>query len=120
MGSRTQLASGCLFGSAFGDSLGEPVEFMHSVADIRATWGPQGPEAPIGDPATVTDDTQMALAVGEALTEVEEAGLPYTAAALEPALRRAFVAWSISPENNRAPGMTCLQACRGLREGKVW
>ena len=120
MSDRRQLASGCLFGLALGDSLAEPVEFVSSVAQIRAEYGPHGPEAPFGDPATVTDDTQMTLAVGDALAQVADLGAPYNAATLEPALRRTFVAWSVSPENNRAPGMTCLSACRGLREGKVW
>ena len=30
------------------------------------------------------------------------------------------MAWATSPENDRAPGMTCLQACDGLRRGLPW
>jgi ADP-ribosylglycohydrolase len=35
-------------------------------------------------------------------------------------LTRAFVAWYLSPENNRAAGMTCMTACRNLHEGWAW
>lgn len=99
-------ASGSLFGLALSDVLGAKTEFL-SVHEIRLRFGPDGPEAPPGDPALVTDDTQMALAVGEALLETT---LPYTAATVEGPLRRAFVAWNISPDNTRAPGMTCMTA----------
>lgn len=104
-------ASGCLFGLALGDALGAKTEFL-SVHEIRQRFGPGGPDAPSGDPALVTDDTQMALAVGEALQESER---PLTAATLEGPLRRAFVAWADSPDNDRAPGMTCLTACARLK-----
>jgi ADP-ribosylglycohydrolase len=80
-------------------------------------YGASGPSAPEGSPAEVTDDTQMALAVGEALAAAKA---PYTVSTLEPQLRKAFVAWMLSPENNRAPGMTCMSACRRLLEGKPW
>jgi ADP-ribosylglycohydrolase len=61
-------ASGCLFGLACGDALGAPTEFF-SVNEIRARFAPGGPLQPEGDPRRVTDDTQMALAVGEALMQ---------------------------------------------------
>jgi ADP-ribosylglycohydrolase len=35
-------------------------------------------------------------------------------------LRKEFVEWWASPENNRAPGMTCLDACQKLSEGVPW
>ncbi len=103
-------ASACLFGLAFGDALGAATEFL-SVESILAKFPPDGPRDLTGNPARVTDDTQMALAVGEALLAVKQ---PYTPSKLEQALRKTFVAWSISPENNRAPGMTCLRACERL------
>lgn len=114
--SSTRRASGCLFGLAFGDALGAPTEFL-SVDAILARFPPNGPEQFEGDPARVTDDTQMALAVGEALMQ---ASRPYTPEALERRLRQTFVAWLRSPENNRAPGMTCLRACEGLARGVPW
>lgn len=109
-------ASGCLFGLAFGDALGADTEFLDVQAILR-TYPPRGPLEPPGNPARVTDDTQMALAVGEALLQ---AGRPYTATTLEAPLRAAFTAWYHSPDNNRAPGITCLTACEKLEEGLPW
>ena len=110
-------SAGCLFGLALGDALGAKTEFIHSVREIEARFGPDGPTEPEGDPALVTDDTQMALAVGEAL---QKAARPYTPDSLEGPLRTAFVAWADSPENDRAPGMTCLTACGRLKLGMPW
>jgi ADP-ribosylglycohydrolase len=101
---------------AFGDALGARTEFL-TVERILQQFPPDGPVAPEGHPALVTDDTQMALAVGEALLEAPR---PFTAAALEPSLRRAFLEWYNSPDNNRAPGNTCLSACARLERGLPW
>lgn len=109
-------ASGCLFGLAFGDALGAETEFM-SVDRILRSFPPDGPQQPPGNPARVTDDTQMTLALGNALLA---SARPYTAASLEGPLRQAFVDWSRSPENNRAPGITCMDACRRLADGLPW
>jgi len=109
-------ASGCVFGMAFGDALGAETEFK-SVSQILQEFPPDGPQEPVGNPALVTDDTQMALAVGEALRLAPQ---PYAAETLEQPLREAFVAWSVSPDNNRAPGMTCMKACGGLGRGLPW
>ena len=109
-------ASGCLFGLACGDALGAPGEFLR-VHEILVRFPPGGPLQPEGDPARVTDDTQMALAVGEALMQTPR---PYTPANVERRLRQTFVAWLRDPENNRAPGRTCLQACGRLEQGLPW
>ncbi|MEV4346538.1 ADP-ribosylglycohydrolase family protein [Actinoplanes sp. NPDC049596] len=108
-------AAGSLYGLAYGDALGKPTEFQ-DYETIVATYGPGGPRELTGDPALVTDDTQMGLAVGEAIL----AASAFTAEALEPELRRAFLAWAVSPDNNRAPGMTCLRACAALEAGGPW
>jgi ADP-ribosylglycohydrolase len=108
-------ALGCLFGLAYGDALGKPTEFM-TVADIHKRYGPGGPRALEGDPALVTDDTQMTLAVGKALLAVHTP----TPEVLEPLLRERFLEWAASPDNNRAPGMTCLRACGELSLGVPW
>ena len=113
----TDRASGCLFGLALGDALAAETEFIHDVTEIARRFPPDGPQEPLGNPARVTDDTQMALAVGEALLEAER---PYTAATTEGPLRRAFVDWADSPENDRSPGMTCLTACARLKMGLPW
>ncbi len=111
-----QRAAGCLFGLALGDALGAATEFL-SVREILRRFPPAGPQEPQGHPARVTDDTQMSLAVGEALLEATR---PYRARTLEQPLRRAFVTWANSPDNDRAPGMTCMRACDNLARGMPW
>ncbi|GAA2866189.1 hypothetical protein Acy02nite_38760 [Actinoplanes cyaneus] len=110
-----RTASGSLFGLAYGDALGRPTEFQ-DYGSIVATYGVAGPRELTGHPARVTDDTQMALAVGEALLEVPA----YTPESLEPVLTRRFVEWLKSPDNTRSPGMSCLHACVGLAGGLPW
>jgi ADP-ribosylglycohydrolase len=108
--------SGCLFGIALGDALGAPTEFL-AVPAILKRFPPNGPQALMGNPARVTDDTQMALAVGEALVSAPR---PYTPYGLGQELKRMLVDWYIDPENNRAPGRTCLTACQQLAESVPW
>ncbi|MEH1163794.1 ADP-ribosylglycohydrolase family protein [Micromonospora sp. CPCC 205539] len=108
-------AAGCLFGLAYGDALGKPTEFL-TTAEIQNRYGPDGPRELTGVPALVTDDTQMALAVGHALLDAREP----SPEALEALLRERFVQWATSPDNNRAPGMTCLRACGELSLGVPW
>ena len=108
-------AAGSLFGLAYGDALGKPTEFL-TVAEIERRYGPSGPRELAGDPALVTDDTQMALAVGWALHDAPA----FTPEAVEPLLRRRFLDWAVSPDNNRAPGMTCLRACAELSRDLRW
>ena len=115
-------ASGSLFGLAYGDALGRPTEFL-SVPQIVQRYGPTGPRDLSGDPALVTDDTQMALAVAWALRDATEAGPPasLTVAAVEPLLRRRFVTWALfGPHEGRAPGQTCLRAGQALQHGQAW
>ncbi|MCW3818469.1 ADP-ribosylglycohydrolase family protein [Micromonospora sp. DR5-3] len=113
--SSPRRASGSLFGLAYGDALGRPTEFL-TVAEIVRRYGPAGPRELTGDPALVTDDTQMALAVAWALHDAPA----YTPEVVEPLLRQRFLAWAVSPDNNRAPGMTCLRACAELDRGVRW
>ena len=54
---------GCLFGMALGDALGAKTEFLRYEA-ILNKYGGKGIQELEGNPAKVTDDTQMALAVG--------------------------------------------------------
>jgi ADP-ribosylglycohydrolase len=110
--------SGSLFGLAFGDAYGAPTEFM-SFDEILGRWPASGHVDLQGDPILVTDDTQMALAVGEALVDCKHND-SFTPQAVETALRESFVKWLNSPDNNRAPGMTCLRACEALERGKPW
>jgi ADP-ribosylglycohydrolase len=109
--------AGSLYGLAYGDALGKPTEFQ-TIAEITARYGPDGPRD-LPDPALVTDDTQMALAVADGLLVALERG-PVTAASLEPPVRGRFLQWWRSPENDRAPGMTCLDACASMAGGASW
>jgi ADP-ribosylglycohydrolase len=95
--------------------LGAPTEFL-TVAEIERRYGPGGPRDLVGDPALVTDDTQMTLAVAWALRDTPEPD-PQT---LAESLRHRFLEWAQSPDNNRAPGNTCLRACADLSRGVPW
>ncbi len=109
---------GCLFGMAFGDALAAPTEFL-SIDEILKHWPPNGPQTLSSDHCTVTDDTQMALAVGEAVSIAHKLG-PFSTETVEPELRATFIAWLRSPDNNRASGMTCIQACERLARSEPW
>ncbi|OLT32650.1 hypothetical protein BJF79_35765 [Actinomadura sp. CNU-125] len=111
-------ASGTMFGLAYGDSLGAPTEFL-DMKQILRRFGPDGPTQLNGDPALVTDDTQMTIAVGLGLRDAL-ANPPFTPELVAPMWRRRFVDWLRSPDNNRAPGHTCLRACAGLEENRPW
>lgn len=113
-------ATGALLGLAIGDAMGFPTEF-NDIAQIAAKCGPwRAMPLPVSaGQAFVTDDTQMTLALGEGLIDALLDG-PLTAGRMEPPVRDRFVQWSVSPENDRSPGMTCLQACEALSRGGAW
>lgn len=112
---RVQTAEAILFGLALGDALGYPTEFM-DLAAIKGHYGRQG-IADLPDPALYTDDTQMTLALAEGLLD---AGLDADPDAQMNAVGRRFVAWLHSPDNNRAPGTTCLDSVARFEHGLGW
>lgn len=113
-----RAASGSLTGLALGDALGFPTEF-NDVPSILAKCGPWR-EMELPQRAFVSDDTQMTLAVGRALRTAMDRGV-LAPKRLERPLREEFVDWYQSPDNNRAPGRTCLTACALLKEeSRAW
>jgi len=105
---------GMIYGLALGDALGAPVEFW-ALKGIRERYGPEGIQE-LPEPALFTDDTQMTLAVAEALVVAGHQDL----GAIMAAISREFVTWLRSPENNRSPGGSCLYGARQLEAGVPW
>ncbi|MFF4589326.1 ADP-ribosylglycohydrolase family protein [Streptomyces sp. NPDC001388] len=115
---KKRAATGSLLGLALGDALGFPTEF-NDVPSILAKCGPWR-QMELPKRAFVSDDTQMTLAVGRALRTAMDRGL-LVPTRLERPLREEFVDWYQSPENNRAPGRTCMTACNLLKdERRLW
>ncbi|MEV0093156.1 ADP-ribosylglycohydrolase family protein [Streptomyces sp. NPDC050738] len=110
-------ATGSLIGLALGDALGFPTEF-NTVPQILAKCGPWR-EMELIKPAIVSDDTQMTLALGRGMRTAMDRGLLAPLRMARP-VREEFVNWYHSPENNRAPGRTCLKACGLLDSDMPW
>ncbi|MEV0918249.1 ADP-ribosylglycohydrolase family protein [Streptomyces sp. NPDC049967] len=112
-----QAATGALTGLALGDALGFPTEF-NNVPSILAKCGPWR-QMRLPKPAVVSDDTQMTLALGRGIRSAMDRGLLTPMRLVRP-VREEFVDWYHSPDNNRAPGRTCMTACRMLDSDRVW
>lgn len=107
------IRAGALFGAAFGDALGRPTEFIYSARMIEQRFGRWGPT--IGNDCwQVTDDTMMTIAVADAVIKTN-GGID-----MVHNLTQAFIEWSKLPQDGRAPGRTCMAACRKLRNGEDW
>jgi ADP-ribosylglycohydrolase len=109
-----EQALGMIYGLALGDALGAPVEFW-DLKGIQERYGMSGIQEP-PDPALFTDDTQMTLAVAEALIIAGHEDL----GAIMASMSQKFVAWLRSPENDRSPGGACLYGARQLEAGVPW
>lgn len=107
-------AKAVLYGLALGDALGAPTEFAN-LRQIREKFGPAGIQEP-PEPALYTDDTQMTVAVAEALVAAGTRPLD----ALMTEMGTQFVRWLHSPDNNRAPGETCMKGVRRYEGGLPW
>jgi ADP-ribosylglycohydrolase len=111
----SEQAEAILFGLALGDALGWPTEFLN-LPQIYSRFGAKGIQEP-PNPALYTDDTQMTIALTNGLLD---AGLDAELDVQMDAVAKRFIEWKNSPENNRAPGNTCLAAVRRLESGLTW
>ena len=113
--SEDNKAKGVIFGLAIGDAFGYPTEFM-SLTAIKSKYGAAGIQDFPKSPALFSDDTQMSVAVAEALVRAGGQDLD----TLMDAIRDEFIRWRRSPENNRAPGNACLAGVSQMERGVHW
>ena len=106
-----EKAKGIIYGLAIGDVLGRPAEFM-KLSSLKFKYGQKGIET-LPEPALFTDDTQMSIAVAEALNNAGHCSVTM----INVILTREFIKWYDSPENNRSPGATCLKAVERMKQG---
>ena len=91
--------------SAIGDAWGRWTEMV----DFESI-----PEhVPMTDPMTITDDTQMALAVLHGIDDAMTTDHRYI-----DHISERFIEWLYDKDNNRGPGRTCLTALRSLDEAR--
>lgn len=108
-------AKGVIFGLAIGDALGAPTEFI-KLLEIRRRYGPKG-ISDLPEPALFTDDTQMSIAIAEALIKAGDKDID----AIMEAVREEFIKWSHLPETyTKAPGRTCLKGVANMEKGIPW
>lgn len=113
-----------VFGLAYGDAMGKPTEFMpvHAIERLYGKGGPR--DLPPAEKRTgvtpVTDDTQMALEVGEMLLDLLELGYHAEYSPVADVLTKRFVDWYGYTDGSRAPGGACMAACGRMRFGKPW
>jgi ADP-ribosylglycohydrolase len=107
-------AKGMIYGLAIGDALGYAVEFI-SLDQIKMQYGPSG-ISDLPEPALFSDDSQMSIAIAEALVSAGQKDIE----SIMSAVRSEFIQWYHSPENNRAPGNTCLQGVANMERGMHW
>lgn len=104
--------SNSLIGLAAGDAWGYQVEFC------KYDGMPSYPVAPPPQVWKVSDDTQMTLALHDAL--VDAGGQLDNIAVVTAAITARFLQWQNDPDNDRAPGATCMGSLDRLRAGARW
>jgi len=107
-------AKGMIYGLAIGDASGRLTEFM-SLSTIKTEYGEKGIQE-LPDSALFTDDTQMSIAITEALIKAGEKDIE----SIMVAVKDEFIKWYHSPENTRAPGRTCLTGVANIELGIHW
>lgn len=109
---KKNVARATLFGVAFGDALGKPIEFIASQNTIKRSGLGWELPLPMG---VVTDDTEMTIAVARAIENFQEFHLPTDTEGLAWELRNAYIDWEAGNVWGRAAGGTCLRATGKLR-----
>ena len=109
-----QKPKSVIFGLAIGDALGYPTEFL-SLDQIKAEYGENG-ISELPESALFSDDTQMSVAIAEALITAGDQDLE----TIMDAISEEFIKWRHSPENNRAPGNACLTGVSNMERGVHW
>lgn len=104
---REKSFRGMLWGTAVGDAWGYPTEFLKRDKIVR-WYGADGPELPVSP--RISDDTQMTLALAQALSEADDAEQA------EDLIIRHFLDWLHDPDNDRAPGRACTSSLRRLEK----
>ena len=135
IGSVRDVGSACegsILGLAIGDALGFPAEFRRrnqivaafggEIRDFVALHDPRWPPRPVimgktHPPGTYSDDTQMTIALAEGLLDTRDDD---DLDVRMNAIGRRFVAWSSSPDNDRAPGNACMTGCHAFARGAPW
>ena len=108
-------AKGLVFGLAIGDALGRATEFM-TLSEIKTEYGEEGIQG-LPKPAPYTDDTQMSIAIAEALIRAGEKDTEK----IMGAVKEEFIKWSHHPDTpERAPGRTCLIGAFNMERGIDW
>jgi len=104
--------SNSLIGLAAGDAWGYQVEF------VKYDGMPSYPVAAPPQIWRVSDDTQMTLALHDAL--VDAGGQLGDIDAVTAAITSRFLQWQTDPDNDRSPGNTCMESLRRIRQGARW
>lgn len=112
-----QSIVGCMLGSAIGDMMGAATEFSNSPSGgpFRVDYVP----SQYGRGA-YTDDTQMALAVADALLGARRPAIP---SEFMEQIEKEFGRWhkiQDEPNGRRAPGASCLRGAARLLDGVSW
>lgn len=110
---------GCIFGLAVGDAIGYPLEFLtKKEIEQKFPFLREGEiqEFQIFDINKYSDDTQMSLAISNALLNSGSDNIEE----IMKNISEGFINWYYDPENNRAPGNTCLAGVRNLIKGLSW
>ena len=110
-----EKAKGVILGLAIGDAMGAPAEFM-SLDQIKRVYGDRGIRD-LPDLAVYTDDTQMSIAIAEALIEAGHKDIE----TLMERVKEEFIKWYHAPDTpSRAPGKTCLTGVANMEKGIHW